>query len=143
MDSSFRQWAARCFLLYCLMPAWILPSSPTVWVSLGYLVVGTVVTFLLYLFILGRWTATGASYAFVLNPLVAVVLAALLTDEVISLMFLAGMLGGIFWALLAGWLKVYGNVHEIFGGVGLNFIAQNLTLFLILRPWASRTRPCR
>jgi simple sugar transport system permease protein len=54
----------------------------------------------------------------------------------IPLMLLAGMLGGVVWALLAGLMKVYGNVHEIFGGVGLNFIAQNLTLFLILRPWA-------
>ncbi len=35
-------------------------------------------------------TATGTSYAFVLNPLVTVVLAAFLTDEIISLLFLAG-----------------------------------------------------
>jgi ABC-type uncharacterized transport system permease subunit len=54
----------------------------------------------------------------------------------IPLMFLAAMVGGMAWALLGGWMKVYGNVHEIFGGVGLNFVAQNLTLFLILRPWA-------
>jgi len=70
--------------------AWVLPSSPSVWLSLIYLVIASVGIFLLYLFILGRWTATSASYAFVLNPLVTVVLAALLTDEVITLVFLAG-----------------------------------------------------
>ena len=70
--------------------SWILPSSTTVWLSLIYLVIGTVAVFLLYLFILGRWTATGTSYAFVLNPLVTVVLATFLTDEIITGIFLAG-----------------------------------------------------
>lgn len=70
--------------------AWILPSSAPVWVSLIYLVLASTGVFLLYLFILGRWTATGASYAFVLNPLVTMILATFLTDEVISLMFLVG-----------------------------------------------------
>lgn len=69
---------------------WILPSITSVWLSLIYLVVASVGLFLLYLFILGRWTATGTSYAFVLNPLVTMVLATFLTDEVISPMFLAG-----------------------------------------------------
>lgn len=69
---------------------WLLPTSASVWLSLIYLVIASVGMFLLYLFILGRWTATGASYAFVLNPLVTVILATFLTDEVISLMFLIG-----------------------------------------------------
>lgn len=69
---------------------WILPSSTTVWLALIYLMAASVGLFLLYLFILGRWTATGTSYAFVLNPLVTVVLATFLTDEIISLMFLFG-----------------------------------------------------
>jgi drug/metabolite transporter (DMT)-like permease len=69
---------------------WILPSSASVWLSLIYLVIGSVGAFLLYLFILGRWTATGVSYAFVLNPLVTVILATFLTDEIITVMFLAG-----------------------------------------------------
>jgi drug/metabolite transporter (DMT)-like permease len=70
--------------------AWILPTSSTVWLAMLYLIAASLGLFLLYLFILGRWTATGASYAFVLNPLVTVVLAALITDEVISPLFLVG-----------------------------------------------------
>jgi len=70
--------------------SWLLPSTANVWLSLFYLVLGSVVAFLLYMFILGRWTATGASYAFVLNPLVTMVLATFLTDEAITATFLAG-----------------------------------------------------
>jgi ABC-type uncharacterized transport system permease subunit len=53
----------------------------------------------------------------------------------IPLLLLAGLVGGALWGLLAGWLKVYGGVHEIFGGVGLNFIATVLTNYLIFGPW--------
>lgn len=53
----------------------------------------------------------------------------------IPLLLVAGMVGGALWGLLAGWLKVYGGVHEIFGGVGLNFIAAVLTNYLIFGPW--------
>lgn len=49
--------------------------------------------------------------------------------------FLAGIAGGIIWALLAGVLKFYGGVSEIFAGLGLNFIATALTLWLIFGPW--------
>ena len=49
--------------------------------------------------------------------------------------FLAGIAGGIVWALLAGMLKFYGGVSEIFAGLGLNFIATALTLWLIFGPW--------
>ena len=49
--------------------------------------------------------------------------------------FLAGIAGGIVWALLAGVLKFYGGVSEIFAGLGLNFIATALTLWLIFGPW--------
>jgi simple sugar transport system permease protein len=46
-----------------------------------------------------------------------------------------GMVGGAVWALAAGLLKVYGRVHEIFGGLGLNFIATALNIYLIFGPW--------
>ncbi|MBW1979816.1 MAG: ABC transporter permease [Deltaproteobacteria bacterium] len=48
---------------------------------------------------------------------------------------LAGMLGGAFWALLSGLLRTWGRVHEIFSGLGLNFVALGLTLYLIFGPW--------
>jgi simple sugar transport system permease protein len=47
----------------------------------------------------------------------------------------AGIVGGAIWALLAGLLKAYGGVNEIFGGLGLNFVAVALNVWLIFGPW--------
>jgi general nucleoside transport system permease protein len=47
----------------------------------------------------------------------------------------AGAAGGASWALVTGVLKRYGRVNEIFGGLGLNFIAGALTVYLVLGPW--------
>jgi ABC-type uncharacterized transport system permease subunit len=47
----------------------------------------------------------------------------------------AGVLGGALWALLAGFLKTRSGVNEIFAGLGLNFVAQGLILWLIFGPW--------
>lgn len=46
-----------------------------------------------------------------------------------------GILGGMLWGGLAGWLNVYGRISEIFAGLGLNFVAEGLALYLILKPW--------
>jgi ABC-type uncharacterized transport system permease subunit len=54
---------------------------------------------------------------------------------IIALGILAGMVGGMIWALLAGILKTFGGVNEIFGGLGLNFIGNTIILWLIYGPW--------
>jgi len=54
---------------------------------------------------------------------------------VIALSVAAGACGGILWALFAGALKTFGGVNEIFGGLGLNFVATALNLWLIFGPW--------
>jgi ABC-type uncharacterized transport system permease subunit len=54
---------------------------------------------------------------------------------IIMLGIIAGMIGGAFWAALAGALKTFGGVNEIFGGLGLNFVATAFTLWLIFGPW--------
>ncbi len=54
---------------------------------------------------------------------------------VIILAVLAGMAGGALWAMFAGALKTFGGVNEIFGGLGLNFVATALNLWLIFGPW--------
>lgn len=70
---------------------WALPLHPETWWALSYLVlVGSILVFALYLFVLKRWSATGASYQFVLIPLVAVVVGALLADESITIGILLG-----------------------------------------------------
>jgi len=53
----------------------------------------------------------------------------------ISFIIMASMMGGAVWGLLAGILRVYGRVHEIFARLGLNFVAIGTTNFLIFGPW--------
>jgi ABC-type uncharacterized transport system permease subunit len=54
---------------------------------------------------------------------------------IIAFSIFAGMIGGALWAALAGALKTFGGVNEIFGGLGLNFVATALTIYLIFGPW--------
>ncbi len=54
---------------------------------------------------------------------------------VITAAIAAGLVGGAVWALLAGVLKTRGGVNEIFGGLGLGFVAQALATYLIIGPW--------
>lgn len=54
---------------------------------------------------------------------------------IIILGILWGMVGGALWASLAGALKTFGGVNEIFGGLGLNFVSTALTIYLVFGPW--------
>jgi general nucleoside transport system permease protein len=54
---------------------------------------------------------------------------------IIILGILAGVIGGALWAALAGALKTFGGVNEIFGGLGLNFVSTALTIYLVFGPW--------
>ena len=59
----------------------------------------TIIAFLLYMFVLEKWTASGASYGFVLVPLVTIVVAATVAGEAITAGFLAGaalVLAGVY-----------------------------------------------
>ena len=83
---------------------WVIPSQLNTWIAFGYLILFVnLVTFLLYLFILGRWTASGTSYGFVVIPLVTVVVAAILAGEQITWNFLLGgvlVLSGVLFGAL-------------------------------------------
>ncbi len=46
-----------------------------------------------------------------------------------------GVVAGAVWALAAGVLKTRGGVNEIFGGLGLGFVAQSVATYLIIGPW--------
>jgi len=70
---------------------WVLPSQPATWAAYLYLVVFVSVgVFMLYLWVLGRWTASGTSFAFVLMPLVTISLASIISNEPITLSLVAG-----------------------------------------------------
>ncbi len=83
----------------------VIPVLATTWIAFIYILVFvTIFGFLLYLYVLGRWTASGTSYGFVLIPLVTVVLATNLAGENITSSYLIGAVlvlsGVIFGALL-------------------------------------------
>jgi len=54
---------------------------------------------------------------------------------ILVIAFLGGMTGGSLWAILTGFLKTKAGVNEIFAGLGLNFVALGITLWLIFGPW--------
>ena len=71
----------------------VLPQRATTWVALGYVsVLGSVVVFLLYVFMLHHWTASRAAYVMVLIPFVTVLLSAWLDNEQLSIRLLLGSL---------------------------------------------------
>jgi drug/metabolite transporter (DMT)-like permease len=76
-----------------------LPTSAPVWTALVFLVLATPALFVLFVYILQRWTASAASYQFVLFPLVSIVLAAALLREPVSTSLLIGaplVLAGVY-----------------------------------------------
>jgi drug/metabolite transporter (DMT)-like permease len=69
-----------------------LPSLPSTWLALAWLILSSIVGFALVIWLLSRWSATATSYIGVLTPLVTVTAASLLAGESPSLTFLAGSL---------------------------------------------------
>lgn len=79
---------------------WRLPHRPATWWALAYLVVvGSVLLFVLYLFVLHRWDASRAAYVFVIVPVITIVLSAWLDDEPLTSSLLLGtplILAGVY-----------------------------------------------
>jgi drug/metabolite transporter (DMT)-like permease len=70
---------------------WSLPAAANTWVAFGYLVViGSVLVFYLWLFILARWPASRTAYGFVLMPVVTTAISVWLTGEVVTASFVLG-----------------------------------------------------
>jgi simple sugar transport system permease protein len=91
-------------------------------------------------FAAGLWNI-GVEGQMVLGAIFATWMLRLLQDTslppalIIFLGIFWGMIGGALWAALAGALKTFGGVNEIFGGLGLNFVATALTIYLVFGPW--------
>jgi simple sugar transport system permease protein len=102
------------------------------WIPLTLAAMGLVVTFTAGLWnigvegqmIMGAVFASWAALTLKLPPLV-----------LIPIEIGAAMLGGALWAALVGLLKIRLGVHEIFGGVALNALANVISIFLISGPW--------
>ncbi len=82
-----------------------LPSHAVTWTALLYLaLLGSPVLFILFVLVLQRWTASAASYQFVLIPIVAIVMAAWLAGEELTPSLLLGaplVLAGVYVGALA------------------------------------------
>jgi drug/metabolite transporter (DMT)-like permease len=97
--------AAGALLLVILSLAfredWVVPQSGRTWLVLGWLVIfGSVGLFVLFLYVIGRWTASATVYAVTLMPVVAVTLGALIKDEAVTADLVVG--GGL--VLLAAYV---------------------------------------
>ncbi|MFP4395291.1 MAG: ABC transporter permease [Anaerolineales bacterium] len=104
----------------------------TAWAPLALVGAGMSLTFAA-----GLWNI-GAEGQIILGAIFATWVArnvALPQAPLLALIVLAGLLGGALWGLLTGALKVYARVHEIFAGLGLNFVATALVIWLIFNPW--------
>ncbi|MEW6401531.1 MAG: ABC transporter permease, partial [Chloroflexota bacterium] len=108
-----------------------------VWIPLLITVAGLLITFSA-----GLWNI-GVEGQIILGAISTTWILRLLQDTAvppaltIALSLLAGIVGGALWASLAGALKTFGGVNEIFGGLGLNFVATAMTIWLIFGPWKS------
>jgi drug/metabolite transporter (DMT)-like permease len=81
------------------------PMRTPTWIALGYLVVlGSTVAFVLYLYVLRRWSAPAAANQFVLFPLVAIALAAWLEGAPVTGPLLLGagvVLSGVYLGVVS------------------------------------------
>jgi drug/metabolite transporter (DMT)-like permease len=69
----------------------VIPNRAETWIAFAYLVVpGTILTFGILLYLLHRWPASRVAYQFVLAPIVAIGLAAVLLDEPVEPVVVAG-----------------------------------------------------
>ena len=69
----------------------VIPKQPETWIAFVYLVIpGTLLTFWLLLFLLRRWPASRVAYQFVLAPIVAILVAAVVLGEPIQPADIAG-----------------------------------------------------
>ncbi len=81
------------------------PTLPATWISLIYLILfGSIATFVLFLYVLARWTASATSYQLVLMPIVTILSAAWLAHETVTPAFLLGgvlVLAGVYVGAVA------------------------------------------
>jgi len=109
-----------------------IPDTLITWVPLTLAAAGLIVTFAA-----GLWNI-GIEGQIVAGAIAATWVAREVPgpgEVVIPLVLVVGMIGGLLWALLAGVLRVYGKVNEIFGGLGLDFVAAGLAVYLVIGPW--------
>lgn len=68
-----------------------IPSLPATWIAIAYSVIpGSVMVFYMFVWLLGRWSASATHYVVMLFPIVATSAGALLAGEKVTLTFILG-----------------------------------------------------
>ncbi len=103
-----------------------------VWVPIALASAGLIVTFNA-----GMWNI-GIEGQIIMGAIAAALVAREVSAPrplLVLLTIVAGAAGGLLWGLLVGILRTAGGVNEIFGGLGLDFVALSLTTYLVIGPW--------
>ncbi len=103
------------------------------WIPLALCSMGLVVTFTAGLWNIGVEGQIGMGAVFATWAALFVTLP---QPTQIALEIALGILGGALWGALVGFLKTKLGVHEIFGGVALNSLANVVTIYLVTGPWS-------
>lgn len=77
-------------------------QTRTIAAVLWLVLFGSIVMFVLFLYIIARWSASATSYQMVLSPIVAIALAWIILHETVTWLFVLGsivVLGGVYLAL--------------------------------------------
>jgi simple sugar transport system permease protein len=134
--SGANPWNATTSLWSGSLGSWgKLSDTLITWVPLTLAAAGLIITFAA-----GLWNI-GIEGQIVIGAIAAAWVAREVpgpTAVVVTLALVAGAIGGMIWGLFAGVLKVYGKVNEIFGGLGLDFVATGLATYLVIGPWARK-----
>ncbi len=73
--------------------SWSIPDAGRTWLVLLWLVAaGSVGLFMLFLYVIARWTASASAYAITMMPVVAVTLGAVFADEAVTVALVIGAL---------------------------------------------------
>lgn len=104
------------------------------WIPLTLCAMGLIVTFTAGLWNIGVEGQMGMGAVFA--SWAALTLASTLPSPLlIGVEIILAMLGGALWAVVVGVLKTRLKVHEIFGGVAFNALANIVSIYLISGPW--------
>ena len=108
-------------ILFILSFLWgenpVLPTLSVTWGSLIYLIIfGSVITFVLSVYVIKNWTASAASYQFVLFPFVTISMGAWLAHETINTALLLGGALVLLGAYIGGITKTE-RIKGIYQGI--------------------------
>jgi drug/metabolite transporter (DMT)-like permease len=99
-----------------------LPTRTSTWIAVAYLsVVGSIVVFSLFLYVIRRWSASASSYVMLLMPLVTVALAWVIAREAVSGAYFVGaalVLGGVYVGAFGPSLESLGRLVGAAGARG-------------------------